>query len=360
MKNIFKTFLAAVLLTGVVSCDEDQDLKFVQPPASFQIITPQSGESVILNPAMTGNPGLVLAWEDVNYNTPTTVTYSVEGTKNGSSFDDAVTVASTTNTYISIDAGTLNTAVLDAGLAPFTESGLDVRIKATVGAPATMESYSNVITYLVTPFSDELPKLAVVGNHQCWNPTAEDVPLLASPAYGQTNYEGYVWLDGDFKILAPNAEGNFNWASDGGGTEYGGSGGNLVAGGGNITAPSAGYYLVRVDTTLGTYSLTQTNWGVVGNATPGSWDNSTPMTYDMTSRTWSVTVPMVPQTAPDNGWKFRANNAWTINMGDTETNSTDGTLKYDGSNIGIAAAGNYHIVLDLSHPRAYTYTITQQ
>ncbi|MGV3460647.1 MAG: SusE domain-containing protein [Flavobacterium sp.] len=361
MKNISKMFLAALVVTGFASCEDEQDLKFVNPPASFNILTPQNGEAVVLNPENQGNPALTLAWEDANFGTPTEVTYTVQVAANGvaDAWASPVEVTSTTNTFASIDVATLNQATEDAGLAPFTQAGLDVRIKATV--QGQQETFSNVITYLVTPFSTALPKLAVVGNHQGWSPTAADVPLLASPAYGETNYEGYVWLDGEFKILAPNSAGQFDWASNGGGTEYGAGGaGQIAAGGGNLMAPAPGYYLIRVDTATMNYSLTQTDWGVIGNATPGSWDNSTPMTYNQTTRKWTATVPMVPQTAPDNGWKFRANNAWAINMGDNVTNGTDGVLRYDGSNIGIATAGNYLVTLDLSQPRAYTYTIVQQ
>lgn len=360
MKNISKMFLAALVVTGFASCEDEQDLKFVTPPASFNILTPQNGEAVVLNPENQSNPALTLAWENANYGTPTEVTYTVQVAANGvaDAWNSPVDVTSTTNTFASIDVATLNQATEDAGLAPFTQSGLDIRIKATV--QGTTEMYSNVITYLVTPFSTALPKLAVVGNHQGWTPTAADVPLLASPAYGETNYEGYVWLDGEFKILAPNSAGEFNWTSEGGGTEYGAGGaGQIAAGGGNLTAP-AGYYLIRVDTATMNYTLTQTDWGVIGNATPGGWDNSTSMTYNPATRKLTATLAMTAQTAPDNGFKFRANNAWTYNLGDTVTNGTDGTLRYDGSNIGVAANGTYTVTLDLSNPRAYTYTIVAQ
>jgi hypothetical protein len=127
-----------------------------------------------------------------------------------------------------------------------------------------------------------------------------------------------------------------------------------------LPAGQAGYYRVQVDTEALTYNLTRTEWGIIGNATPGGWDNSTPMTYDPATKKWTVIAVMTAQSAPDNGWKFRANNAWEINLGDTTVNSTDGTLSYGGSNISIAAAGTYRIELDLSNPRAYTYTITLQ
>jgi len=77
------------------------------------------------------------------------------------------------------------------------------------------------------------------------------------------------------------------------------------------------------------------------------------MIYDPVSKTWSVTLDLTAQTAPDNG-KFRANDAWALNIGD---NDADGTMEFDGQNIGVDVDGNYTITLDLSNPRAYTYSL---
>ncbi len=53
--------------------------------------------------------------------------------------------------------------------------------------------------------------------------------------------------------------------------------------------------------------------------------------------------------------KFRANDDWPWNYGDT---GADGSLENDGDNIVVDTDGNYTIVLDLSTPRAYTYSVT--
>jgi hypothetical protein len=353
MKNIFKTLIAAVLITGgFAACEDEQELKYVTPAASFQIITPQTGESVVLNPANQTNPALVLAWEDVDYGTPTEVTYTVQIAANGTDFATPVDVTSTTNTFASIDVATLNTATDDAGLPPFTESGLDVRIKATVGTNGAEPAYSNVIVYLVTPFSTDLPRLAVVGNHQGWNPGAADVPLLKSSAYGATDFQGYVWLDGGFKFIEPNGEGVFAWPDQGGGTNYGGAGGTLVVSGPDLTAP-AGYYYVQANTgTAMSYSLTLTNWGLIGSATAAitggdGWGSDIDMTYDAASRTWKLNNVTLGAGAI----KFRANDGWDINMG-----GADGSLNQGGADINVSP-GTYNITLDLSNPRAYTYTV---
>jgi len=352
MKNIFKTFIAAVLVTGFVSCDEDQDLKFLSPDASFTILTPQSGEGVVLSPATTSNPGLVLTWTDMDYGTPTQVTYTVEAIANGSTWENPIAIATTTNTFISIDSGTLNNAALAAGLPPFTAAGMDIRIKSSIGAPAAQDAYSNVITYIVTSFSNELPRLAVVGNHQGWAPDAADVPELASAGFGQTNYEGWVWLDGEYKFLMPDGSGNYAW----GNTDYGDDGtftGMLKETDEvNAMAAAPGYYLVRANTGLLTYSATMANWGIIGSATPTGWDSDTDMVWDPATQTWSVTMDLLG----GQFIKFRANDDWGLNYGD---NGADGSAEEGGSDIPVANGGNYTITLDLSNPRAYTYTLQQ-
>jgi hypothetical protein len=55
--------------------------------------------------------------------------------------------------------------------------------------------------------------------------------------------------------------------------------------------------------------------------------------------------------------KFRANDAWTLNYGDT---GADGSLEPDGGNIAVPTTGTYIVTLDLSNPRAYTYSLQLQ
>jgi hypothetical protein len=53
--------------------------------------------------------------------------------------------------------------------------------------------------------------------------------------------------------------------------------------------------------------------------------------------------------------KFRANNAWDINLGGNASN-----LTYGGDNMSIAESGTYLITLNLSDPKAYKCTIVKQ
>jgi hypothetical protein len=350
MRNIVKSLLAVTLITGFASCTDEQDLRFADNAAEFRILSPVSGEGVILSPETPTNPGLSMTWEDMDYGTPTEVSYTVQVDKSGDNFDTPIDLVTTTNTYVTVTSDALNGASVGAGLVPFTQGGLEIRVRSTVGTTGSEEKFSDVITYLVTPYSTDLPKLAVPGNHQGWNPPT--APRVASSGFGQTDYEGYIWLDGGFKFVAPDPAGNFNW----GNTDWGDDGtfsGVLAESGESDITATAGYYRVKANTTTLLYSIEPTTWGIVGAATPGGWDNSTPLTYNSSTKKWEGTVAL---TAGE--YKFRANNAWAINLGGDP--DEDGSMNYDGPNLSVAAGGNYTVVLDLSNPRQYSYSVTAQ
>jgi starch-binding outer membrane protein SusE/F len=350
MKNIVKSIIAIALLGAVVSCENEKDLLFLSPEGSFDILSPVSGDGVVLSPDTPLNPGLALTWSKADYgNVPTAITYKVQIDKTGDDFDTPYELTSTTNTFASITSEQLNGAVLSVGLTPFSEGSIDVRIVSSVGTTGSEVMYSSVINYLVTSYSTELPKLAVPGNHQGWNPPT--APRVAASGFGLTNYEGYMWLNGGFKFVAPDPLGNFNW----GNTDWGDDGtfsGVLVNGAGETDCTAAnGYYRVNANTTTLLYTVVPTTWGIIGAATPGGWDNSTPLTYNPSTKRWEGNVTM---TAGE--FKFRANNSWTINLGGDPDG--DGSMNYDGPNLSVATGGSYFVVLDLSNPRQYTYTLT--
>jgi starch-binding outer membrane protein SusE/F len=350
MKNIFKSLLTLSLITGLVSCEDEQDLLFVTPEASFEILSPASGEGTVLNADTPLNPGLSLTWDEANYGTtPTSINYVVEIDKTGDEFDTPLVLTSTTNTFVTITSDALNSAVSSVGLTPFTQGSIDVRISASVGTTGGEQVYSTVINYLVTPYSTELPMLAIPGNHQGWNPPT--APRIASSAFGQTDYEGYIWLDGGFKFVAPDAAGNYNW----GNTDYGDDGsfsGVLVETGESDCTATMGYYRVRANTTAGSWSADSVNWGMIGSATPTGWDSDTDLIYNATTMKLEISsIALVP-----GAFKFRGNNDWG-NGFDLGTINADGYLVDGGDLTFDGAAGNYKVILDLSNPRKFTYEL---
>lgn len=347
MKNIFKSILTLIVAITMTSCEEESNFEYLNEAGDFKITSPTTGSSVVLTPDYPTNPALGLTWEAANFGTPTAIDYTVQVSLTGTNFADVTDITSTNNTFASVTVEELNGAVVAAGLLPYTEGGVDIRIKATIGSNAEMTKYSSIITYLVTPYTTELPKLSVPGNHQGWTPST--APRIAASGFGETDYEGYLWLDGGHKFVGPDASGNFNW----GNTDWGDNGsfsGVLVETGESDCTATAGYYRVQANTGSLTYTETLTSWGIIGAATPGGWNNSTALTYNSTTKKWEGTVTL---TAGE--FKFRANNAWTINLGGDS--DADGFMNYDGPNLSVATAGTYSVILDLSNPREYTFSI---
>lgn len=148
-------------------------------------------------------------------------------------------------------------------------------------------------------------------------------------------YANLTLSDGEIKFRA-----NDNWNLN-----YGDAGadGTLEEGADNI-AVTAGDYTVMFNPSDLTYSVN--TWGLIGSATAGGWDSDTDMTID--GNNWVLTTDLVAGEI-----KFRANDAWDINYGDS---GADGTLDNGGDNIAIAEAGNYTITLDLVNN---TYTVVK-
>lgn len=195
-----------------------------------------------------------------------------------------------------------------------------------------MEDY----IYTVEPL-DVSPYMYVPGNHQGWDlPTA---PALYSAAMDMV-YTGYMYLNGGFKF-AP--ERSWDGSYGVGETE-----GTISTAGGDINA-LPGFYYVKVDMTELTYELVETTWGLIGDATPGGWNDDTLMSYDLATNSWSVTTNLIP-----GGFKFRANNDWDINVGGSESQ-----LVFGGDNLPVTEAGSYTITLYLSNDETSYCTIVK-
>jgi len=121
----------------------------------------------------------------------------------------------------------------------------------------------------------------------------------------------------------------------------------------------AGYYFVKANTNELIYSTEVMNWALTGSATPLGWPagpdgtagQDYEMTYNLDTQTLKVTLELTADEV-----KFRANDAWSLNYGDT---GADGSLEEGGDNIKVPSAGNYTVTLDLSNPRDYTYSLVK-
>lgn len=347
LNKISAGFLAVVAFVGFNACSDDDNLIIASPEGGPQLVTPASGTSIVLSAANEQNVATTLVWNDADYNAQTAINYNVEIALSGTDFAAPIAGGSTNERFLSWTNQQLNDVSIAAGLSPFVAGDIDVRVISSIGTQDDQQQISDVITLNITPYTTSLPKIAVPGDHQGWDPAT--APRLASSEFGATDYEGYVWLETEYKFVAPDDAGNFAW----GNTDWGDDGsfsGILVEEGESNVQASSGYYLLKVNTSDLTYSATQYSWGLIGSGTPTGWDSDTDMVYDPTSGTWSVTLDLTADEI-----KFRANDGWDWNYGD---NGADGSLENGGDNIAVPAAGNYTVVLDLSNPREYTYTLT--
>jgi hypothetical protein len=218
-------------------------------------------------------------------------------------------------------------------------------------------TYSNVVTLTVTPYFDipVYPSLYVPGAYQGWSPAT--AMRISSPSDNKL-YEGYVYYSD-----ASSLEFKYTSDPDWNHTNYGDGGGGKLStdgGAGNLKVPSTGYFLLKADLTGNTWSATATQWGIIGDATPGGWGTSTPLTFDAASQTWTGTVHLTAAApgATATACKFRANDAWDINLGDNKP--ANGVLKYGGENIPVAVTGDYKVTLNLSNPAFYFYSLIKQ
>lgn len=188
----------------------------------------------------------------------------------------------------------------------------------------------------------DYPVLYVPGSYQDWNP-ANPATVIAS-VLSDGKYEGYFYFAaGDQFKFTDGPTWDVNYGDTG-------ADGTLDPGGDNISVSEPGVYKINVDLPGLTYTIVKTNWGLIGDATPGGWTDDLDMTYDAASGMLSVVAELTTGSV-----KFRANDGWDINLGDT---GLDGILEYGGENIPIADAGTYTVSLKVGPPD-YTYTIVR-
>ena len=329
-----------VLLLGLTafSCEEerfDPVLRLGDAPA---LTSPGTGASFLITEATAGDDLATFTWSAADFGFPAGVTYAVEADLAGNNFAAPATLAAAlTTTETVIANNTVNNFLVSREVAGGTAQDVELRVRAVVGR----EDDGNVlvsapVTINVTPFEAErvFPALNVPGAHQGWDPPS-------APQIFDVNengrFEGFVFFpeaNNEFKFT-DGPSWDVNYGDDG-------ADGTLDQGGANIMATASGMHRLNVDINAQTYTVEATQWGLIGSATPTGWDADTDLVYNADEGTLSLTVDLVVGEI-----KFRANDAWDINLGDT---GADGSLEYGGDNIAVGEDGNYTVTLLLNQP----------
>lgn len=355
MKAILKNLLLfASVATLAVSCKKDEVKTILKPGAANQLTV--STTTLVLLQANAGNNATTFTWDKADFGYSAAVNYTIQLCKGGTNFSSTATTTEVTmgtalsKTFTVAEFNGKMQEIIGDGVA----TPVQARIKASVGSNVD-PIYSNVVSLTVTSYLDIVTytypdALNVAGNFQGWSPgSAPQIVKTRNGGYG--HYEGYIIFNNaspEFKLVKGN-----DWPAG----DYGSAGGSALGNGGpNLTLPSGGagitgYYRIRANTTDMNWSYDKVNtFGIVGNATPGGWGASTPMTFDAATGNWTITADLVV-----GEMKFRANNDWAINFGDNSP--ADGKPEYDGSNIAVTLAGNYTITLNIGRGGNYTYKL---
>ena len=357
-KYINKLLLLGSLLFLGTSCENDAQLttlKTVTFPSNLEA----SATNLVITEATLDEPIELFSWPTVTFPVGTPVTYSLQfdlitDITGPTAWQKAKIVVVGEDVLSKAFLGKeLNKIALDLGLAPDLPGRLIVRVEASLDH----KIYSEPFTLNITPFVDlyVFGEIYMPGSYQNF-----DIATAAALTEIEKGiYQGYMSVaTGSGLGFKLNKERNWEFFYGAGATNSDLKRPSDV----DFVLPGAGSYLIKVNTNTLKWSATPYSWGIVGDATPGSWDNSTPMSYDHTTKTWKITANLVAGNV-----KFRLNNAWTINYG--PKNTTDGLVYYDDPGAYfIGEAGIYDITFKIDevnptengYPATAIYTITKK
>ncbi len=332
-----KIFYISLILLAFGSCKK-REFVTLNPNANTEVSL--SATQVVLDENQPQATALTVSWQKPDFGFQAAPQYAVMIDLEGGDFSNPQIFPAGNALQKEFTNEELNAKLLTLGVPANTPTNVLVKVRTKLSDFKTLDS--EPITLNVTCYSSYLDlstDWGVVGSATPGGWGSPDIPDL--PFYQTSDPDvivAYVTLrSGDIKFRLNNS-----WT-----TNYGddGADGTLEANGANIPV-TAGTYKITVNTNTLTYTIEPYSWGIVGDATPNGWNGpDIQFQYNPYGDNWKAVATL---NAGD--IKFRLNNDWTTNYGDT---SADGTLDSDGDNITVTA-GNYIITMDLN---AMTYTI---
>ncbi len=337
-------FLYVLLLT-IFSCEKDETRVVLKSDATPPAISAPAADSKLVITQPTLADEVDFTWSDTDYGVNTEVTYTVEIDSKCNSFSNPIVIGATTATSLPITMEALNSKLInDFKLAPHQLSELQLRVRSLINNK--FESISAPVAFSIKPWSDK-PVALWVGENSVTAPVVF--------ATSKSTYEGFRYLTEGTSFRFAN---NTICADSVFGTT--GTAGELAFGSTSavITVATTGHYKINVDTKNMTYSLVKVNtWGLIGTATPGGWNTSTPFDYNEETGVWEKELVLI-----NGALKFRANNGWDINYGTADINELTDSLVFDAGAIDIAESGNYIVRIDFSQataPYVYKYSVSK-
>lgn len=381
MKHLIKlSFLTVLLAVFFTACDKVGSLPSYQPGASVTLSS--SAATVAAAPADSMKVALTLSWTNPKYSVDSaTVKYLVEIDSSGRNFSKAVNriVSGTLNT--SFTAKELNTILLGYGFSFGTAYDMDIRITSSY-ANNNEQLRSNIIKVKMTPY--KIPpkvvppasgRLFIVGSATAggWN-NPVPVPTQELTKIDSVTYGGIFDLVGgsEYLLLPVNGDWSHKFSvadKSAAGLNAGGNFGYDLND--NFPGPAAsGKYKIILDFQAGKFTVTPytgvlpTNLFVVGDATPGGWNNPVPVPGQQFTRINSTQFELTVALTGGKQYLFLpVNGDWShkfaVDDNSIASLKTGGTFKYDAaSNFpGPDVSGNYKFVVRFIDN---SYTVTKQ
>ena len=338
MKNIVNKLLFIFAISVLVlSCD---DRELVELNTDANTVVTLSETDLILSSDMESQEILTVSWSDPDFGFDAGATYKLLLDFADGDFSEAQTFAVGTSLEKVFKANELNSKLLSLGATPDVVNEMAMKVIIVLSDYSDIES--EVKTISITPYTsflDLTTSWGVVGSATTNGWDGPDMPFYQTGTAGV--YNAYVTLvTGEIKFRENN-DWILNYGDDG-------NDGSLEESGANIPV-DAGSYKITLNLNDLTWSMESFAWGIVGSAAPNGWDGpDVVLNYDPFSNTFKGIA-----TLGDGEMKFRQNNDWAVNYGDS---GADGTLEAGGDNI-VVTAGHYLVTLDFSDATNPVYSI---
>jgi starch-binding outer membrane protein SusE/F len=364
MKKLSILLLAFVAFAGISSCTSDDDVVFIAQPDPEGINFENTfNETYILTSGTGTNVAERFVWNTVDFDVPTNITYELQGTADPS-FETFDVLGATGRNNLAVTVNQLRSLAQDAGLDndPATDAPnigqLYFRVRAFAGTdggnPLNVSSEERSITVVLPEAEGEedevFKNLFLVGDATAagWSENNNNTPLFRDGENENLYHYTGRFAGGDgvegFKLLETTAW-QPQWGLDNGELSN-----SDILGEDPDAFPvtSDGYYTFTVDIDEMTYSFEPFDasgataygaMGIIGDATPGGWDNDT----DMTQSEFDEHIWYVQDFELGSGeFKFRADDDWTDNWG-VGHEGLSGTANYGSPDNMSAPEGTYDI-----------------
>lgn len=327
MRNFIKYLFSIVLLAGVISCEKEEIRAVLNSEATPGLKL--SAANIALSKDAADENALTISWSKPDFGYNAAAQYQILIAKRGTNFNDAQVFSTGQETSKSWTHKQLNNLLQSMGVKGNETADLEIAVESILSQDLVQRS--EILPFSAVAYLDKLDlstSWGLVGSATVngWN--GPDMPFYKTASAGV--FVAYAKLNsGEIKIRENN-----DWA-----VNYGDNGadGTVELNGANI-AVDAGTYRILFDINKLTVKVEKYSWGLVGSATPNSWNGpDIDFFYDPATDQWRALATLV-----DGEIKIRKNNDWGLNYGDT---GNDGTLEANGDNIKVSA-GNYLVTFN--------------